>query len=84
MASGADGADNGVVPALPDADVADIVRLMECAEVRRIPVVSDDGALIGIVAEADLAAKLSAAESLPLRTRVKQYAAEPHVGQKIQ
>lgn len=65
---------------LADADVCDVVSLMERGEVRRIPVVSDDGMLIGIVAEADLATKLSADESLPLRRRVKQYAAEPHVG----
>ena len=65
---------------LPEADVSDIVRLMEHADVRRIPVVSDDGMLIGIVAEADLAAKLSPEEALPLRKRVKQYAAAPHVG----
>ena len=68
---------------LADADVSDIVSLMERAEVRRIPVVSDDGMLIGIVAEADLAAKLSVGESLPLRKRVKQYAAEPHVGLNV-
>ena len=63
----------------PDADVSDIVRLMEQAEVRRVPVVNDDGVLVGIVAEADLVAKLSPAEALPLRRRVKQYSAAPHV-----
>lgn len=61
-----------------DADVSEIVALMEAAEVRRIPVVSDDGVLIGIVAEADLVAKLAPAESLPARKRVKQYGAPPH------
>lgn len=68
---------------LPEADVADIVSLMERAEVRRIPVVSDDGLLIGVVAEADLAAKLSPAEALPLRKRLKQYSAEPHIGPDV-
>lgn len=63
----------------PDADVSEIVRKMEQAQVRRIPVVSDDGVLIGIVAEADLATKLAAGESLPLRKRVKQYSAPAHV-----
>ncbi len=63
-----------------DAGVADIVCLMEGAEVRRIPVVSEDGVLIGIVAEADIAAKLPPAEALPLRKRVKQYSAEQHIG----
>lgn len=40
------------VPA--DADVADAVRLMELARVRRIPVVGDDGRLEGVIATADL------------------------------
>lgn len=62
-----------------DADVSEVIKLMELAECRRIPVVSDDGMLIGIIAEADLATKLPAEQSLPLRKRVKQYAAEPHV-----
>ena len=63
----------------PDTDVVEIVRKMEQAQVRRIPVVSDDGMLIGIVAEADLATKLAPKESLPLRKRVKQFSAPPHV-----
>jgi len=68
---------------LPDADVSEIVRLMERAEVRRIPVVSDDGVLVGIVAEADLTAKLSPEESLRLRKRVNQYSAEPHIALSV-
>ena len=56
---------------------------MERAEVRRIPVVSDDGVLVGIVAEADLTAKLSPEESLPLRKRVNQYSAEPHIALSV-
>lgn len=63
----------------PDADVSEIVRKMEQAQVRRIPVISDDGILIGIVAEADLATKLAPRESLPLRKRVKQFSTRPHV-----
>lgn len=62
----------------PDADVADIVRSMESAQVRRIPVVSDDGMLLGIVAEADLATKLAPHASLPLRKRVKSQSADPY------
>jgi CBS domain-containing protein len=61
------------------ADVSEIVRLMEAAEVRRIPVVGTDGVLVGIVAEADLAAKLPSAEAMPLRKRVKRGGAERHV-----
>lgn len=68
---------------LPDADVSEIVHKMESAEVRRIPVVSDDGILIGIVAEADIATKLSPEVALPLRKRVQQYSAEPHISPDI-
>jgi CBS domain-containing protein len=63
----------------PDADVSEIVHLMESADVRRIPVVSDDGILIGIVAEADLATKLAPAQALAARKRVKQHSADPYV-----
>jgi CBS domain-containing protein len=55
----------------PDSDVNDVVRKMEAAEVRRIPVVDDCGILVGIVAERDLAMKLDASEALPLRKRIK-------------
>jgi CBS domain-containing protein len=67
----------------PDADISEIVGKMESGEVRRIPVVSDDGILIGIVAEADIATKLSPEVALPLRKRVQQYSAEPHIGLDI-
>jgi CBS domain-containing protein len=42
----------------PETDVADVIRLMETAQVRRIPVVNPDGTLAGIIAQADLALKL--------------------------
>lgn len=64
----------------PDAGISEIVRKMETGEVRRIPVVSDDGILLGIVAESDIATKLSPAAALPLRKRVQQTSAEPHIG----
>jgi CBS-domain-containing membrane protein len=56
---------------LPDANVEEIIAKMECAQVRRIPVVDPSGELIGIVAEVDLAMKLPAAAALPARRRVK-------------
>lgn len=55
----------------PEGDVSEIVRKMEAAEVRRIPVVDESGVLVGIVAERDLAMKLGASEALPLRKRIK-------------
>jgi CBS domain-containing protein len=42
----------------PDDDVADVIEQMERAAVRRIPVISSDGVLVGIIAQADLATKL--------------------------
>ena len=42
----------------PDADSADVVRKMEAAQIRRIPVVDESGVLLGIVAQADVATKL--------------------------
>ncbi|MGH7696447.1 MAG: CBS domain-containing protein [Gemmatimonadaceae bacterium] len=51
---------------LPDAEVAQVVAKMEAAHVRRIPVVDADGSLLGIVSEADLAAKLPAQQALPM------------------
>lgn len=68
---------------LPDAEVSEVVHKMENAEVRRIPVVSADGILIGIVAEADIATKLSPDAALPLRKRLQQYSAEPHIAPDI-
>jgi CBS domain-containing protein len=67
----------------PDAEIAEIVRKMETGDVRRIPVVSDDGILLGIVAEADIATKLSPAAALPLRKRVQQTSAEPHIDAEL-
>lgn len=55
----------------PDSDVTEVVRKMEAAEVRRIPVVDDGGVLVGIVAERDLAMKLDASDALPVRKRIK-------------
>jgi CBS domain-containing protein len=49
-----------------DADVSQIVAKMEAARVRRLPVVDASGALIGIVSEADLVAKLPDQEALPM------------------
>jgi CBS domain-containing protein len=48
----------------PDADVAEVLEKMEHVQVRRIPVVSDDGALLGMIAQADLATKLGPTEPL--------------------
>lgn len=41
-----------------DDDVSDVVERMEMAQVRRIPVVSPDGSLLGIIAMADVARRI--------------------------
>jgi len=41
----------------PDDNVKDAIRTMEMHQVRRVPVVDDQGHLLGIVAQADLATK---------------------------
>lgn len=38
----------------PDADEAEIIELMREAKIRRLPVVSDDGIVIGLVSQGDL------------------------------
>jgi CBS domain-containing protein len=46
-----------LVTAHPDEDPADIMERMEHAKIRRVPVV-EDGRLVGIIAQADIATKL--------------------------
>jgi CBS domain-containing protein len=38
----------------PDTDVEDVMRRMQKAQVRRVPVVEDGNRLVGIIAQADL------------------------------
>jgi CBS domain-containing protein len=42
----------------PDDDVSEVIRKMEAAQVRRIPVVREHNKLVGIVTQADLARRL--------------------------
>jgi CBS domain-containing protein len=41
----------------PDDNVKEAIRTMETHQVRRVPIVDDEGHLLGIVAQADLATK---------------------------
>lgn len=43
------------VTTTPDAEVGEVVRLMRSHAVRRVPVIEDDGRLVGIVSLGDLA-----------------------------
>jgi len=42
----------------PDEDVSRVIEKMERGQVRRLPVITPDGVLVGIIAQADLATKL--------------------------
>lgn len=42
-----------------DADVSDVLEKMDRAQIRRLPVVTDDNVLVGIIAQADIATKCS-------------------------
>lgn len=59
----------------PDADVAEVMERMERAQVRRIPVVSDAGALLGVIAQADLATKLGPKEPLKVEEVLERISA---------
>ncbi len=49
------------VTCVPEDEVEDVRQVMVQALVRRVPVVDDDGAIVGIVAQADLALEDGAA-----------------------
>ena len=58
-----------------DADVSEVLRLMEQYAIRRLPVI-DDERLVGMISEADLATKLSEREVAEFASTV--YAAPPN------
>ena len=47
----------------PDQDLDEALRLMAKHQVRRLPVVEEDGKLVGIVAQADIAKHVSAVQT---------------------
>jgi CBS domain-containing protein len=59
----ADIASRELVTIDPDQDVEEAMRLMAKHQVRRLPVVEEDGKLVGIVAQADIAKHGSAAQT---------------------
>lgn len=61
-----------------DADVADVIETMEREQVRRIPVVGDDGALVGIIAQADLATKLGSQRPLDVEHMLERVSEPAH------
>lgn len=62
----------------PDDDVSEVLKKMEAAQVRRIPVVGEKDMLVGIVTQADLARRLGPTD--PLRVEeVLERVSEPVV-----
>jgi CBS domain-containing protein len=47
----------------PDQDLDEALRLMSKHQVRRLPVVEEDGRLIGVIAQADIARELKAEQT---------------------
>ena len=60
----------------PDAEASSVIDAMEREQVRRIPVVRDDGSLVGVIAQADLATKLGPRRPLEVE-RMLESVSEP-------
>ena len=56
-------ASTDLVTVYPDQDLNEALRLMAHNQVRRLPVVGQDGELVGVLAQADVAQKAAAAET---------------------
>ena len=52
-----------LVTVYPDQDLNEALQLMAHNQVRRLPVVGQDGELVGVLAQADVAQKAAAAET---------------------
>ena len=64
--------------ALPFDDDSIVLAKMERAQVRRIPVVTADGKLVGMIAQADIANKLGATEPKEIEELLVQISAPAH------
>jgi CBS domain-containing protein len=61
----------------PDEDVSAVITLMQRDQVRRIPVVSDDNRLTGMIAQADLVTKVGPTDPRQIE-EVLQRVSAPH------
>ncbi|MCU7730977.1 CBS domain-containing protein [Actinoplanes sp. KI2] len=59
-----------VVTAGPDASISELAGLLTRERISAVPVVADDGRLLGVVSEADLAAQIPHPRTAPHRTIV--------------
>lgn len=61
----------------PDSDLSEALKLMEEKQVRRIPVVNEQGILCGIVAQADVALEAPAEETAEVVKDVSKPSDQP-------
>jgi CBS domain-containing protein len=61
-----------------DESLDDVLATMERARIRRVPVVDDDGRLIGIIAQSDLATKVGARRRLDVERMLGRVSVPAH------
>jgi CBS domain-containing protein len=64
----------------PDAEVREVIDLMAREQVSRIPVVREDRALVGVIAQADLATKLGPRAPLDVERMLERVSEPVHAG----
>ncbi len=69
---------SGLVTATPEARVEEVLRLMERARVRRIPVVNADRRLVGIIALADIVRALGRERPQAVAELLERVCDAPH------
>jgi CBS domain-containing protein len=69
----------GVVAVSPDDDVDDARKLMETHQLRRLPVLSQEGELVGLVGHSDVARVLRAGKTDELVEEITKETSEPRV-----
>ena len=60
-----------------DAPLADVMALMEKRQIRRIPVVDDDGCCMGIISQADLAVMAAPRQAAELLSEISRDTGRP-------
>ena len=68
-----------IVKVNADEDLASALQLMASHQVRRLPVVDDEGALVGILAQADVAREAKDKESGQMLHGISQTPTGPRV-----
>lgn len=69
---------NALRAVYPDESIADVMAMMGRQQLRRIPVVGEDGELLGIIAQADLATKLGLRRRLEVEQMLERVSEPVH------